>query len=217
VSIIALVTWITAASGGLYLLSIWLIEYDKDFQAASATRLPPTVLALHVLFAAGGLLVWAAYLFYDQDRLAWASLAALCIAATLGTVMGIRWISVYRTGRAIKERLRLAQSEQFATAGAPASPLAADDLDAAYHRIAFEPAYRGRGNGRAGGGSASADRGRPDVDREPDRLNLSQELGRTEVGPPERNFPLPVVIAHGVFAAVTLGLVLLVALGVGGS
>ena len=36
-------------------------------------------------------------------------------------------------------------------------------------------------------------------------------------GPPERNFPLPVVIGHGIFAAVTIVLVLLTALGAGGS
>jgi hypothetical protein len=37
------------------------------------------------------------------------------------------------------------------------------------------------------------------------------------VGPPERNFPLLVVIAHGAFAALTITLVLLTAWGVGGS
>jgi hypothetical protein len=36
-------------------------------------------------------------------------------------------------------------------------------------------------------------------------------------GPPERNFPLPVVIIHGVFAVTTLTLVLLTALGADGS
>jgi len=35
--------------------------------------------------------------------------------------------------------------------------------------------------------------------------------------PAERHFPLPVVLAHGLFAVVTLLLVLLTALGVGGS
>ncbi|MEV0244501.1 hypothetical protein AB0I06_31970 [Streptomyces sp. NPDC050674] len=35
--------------------------------------------------------------------------------------------------------------------------------------------------------------------------------------PAERHFPLPVVIAHGLFAVVTLVLVLLTALGIGGS
>jgi len=41
----ALVTWIVTGGGGLYLLSIWLIEYDKAFQSVAATRLPPPVLA----------------------------------------------------------------------------------------------------------------------------------------------------------------------------
>lgn len=36
-------------------------------------------------------------------------------------------------------------------------------------------------------------------------------------GPPERSFPLPVVLGHGVLAATTIVLVLLVNLGVGGS
>jgi hypothetical protein len=38
-----------------------------------------------------------------------------------------------------------------------------------------------------------------------------------EALPAERHFPLPVVLAHGLFAVVTLVLVLLTALGVGGS
>jgi hypothetical protein len=59
-----------------------------------------------------------------------------------------------------------------------------------------------------------------------DRLALAGPPGAVAVldwpaqhreGPPERNFPLPVVIAHGTFAAATLTLVLLSVLGVGGS
>jgi hypothetical protein len=36
-----------------------------------------------------------------------------------------------------------------------------------------------------------------------------------DLGPPERNFPLPVVVAHGAFAAVTVTLVALAAFGAG--
>ena len=158
-SLIALVTWITTAGGGLYLLSIWLIEYDRNFQAVAATRLPPPVVAGHVLLAGGGLVVWIVYLLYDQERLAWISVSALVAAVMLGLVMAIRWIGVYRAGRA---RTRLA-------------------LVAA-----------------ANGQITLAGRRPPE-------------------GPPERNFPLPVVIAHGAFAALTLTLVLLTALGVFGS
>ncbi|MFF4401096.1 hypothetical protein [Streptomyces sp. NPDC001480] len=38
-----------------------------------------------------------------------------------------------------------------------------------------------------------------------------------ETVPAERHFPVPVVLAHGLFAVVTLVLVLLTALGIGGS
>jgi hypothetical protein len=162
-SVLALVTWIMAGGGGLYLLSIWLIEYDKDFQATAATRLSPLVLACHVLMAGGGLLVWAAYLILGQDDLSWIAVGALAVTATLGLTMAIRWISVYRATR-VSRAVRVARRLAVVADG----------------RIAV-------------------------LDREP------------EPGPPERNFPLPVVIAHGVFAAATLTLVLLVALGVGGS
>ena len=80
-SLLALLAWITTASGGLYLLAIWLIEYDKDFQSVAATRLPPPVLASHVSLAGGGLLVWVYYVFYDNRDLAWISAGALCVAA----------------------------------------------------------------------------------------------------------------------------------------
>jgi hypothetical protein len=42
-------------------------------------------------------------------------------------------------------------------------------------------------------------------------------LTRDVAVPPERNFPVPVVIAHGVLAVTTLTLVVFTALGVGGS
>ena len=99
-SLIALATWIATAGAGLYLLSIWLIEYDKDYQAVAATRLPPAVLAAHVLLAGGGLLAWIGYLIVDQDRLAWTAVGAVLLAATLGITMAIRWLGVYRAGRA---------------------------------------------------------------------------------------------------------------------
>lgn len=157
-SLLALVIWITTAGFGLYLLAIWLIEYDKDFHAVAATRLPPPVLATHVLLACGGLLVWIFYLVYDQDQLAWLAVAALVVAETLGMVMAVRWLGVYRASRS---RAVLARAGRH-------------------------------------GGVAVMERPGP-------------------AAPPERSFPLPVVIAHGTFAAITLTLIVLTALGVGGS
>jgi hypothetical protein len=113
-SLIALATWIATAGAGLYLLSIWLIEYDKDYQAVAATRLPPAVLATHVLLALGGLAAWIGYLILDQDRLAWTAVGAVLLAATLGTTMALRWLSVHRAARADQRR-----RAELAEAGRP--------------------------------------------------------------------------------------------------
>jgi hypothetical protein len=156
-----LIMWILTAGFGLFLLVIWAMEYDKDFHAVAATRLPPPVLAGHALAASGGLMIWIAYLIWGSHRLAWYSVIALVVAAILGLTMAIRWISVYRAQRTRDQSASIALTTPVA-AGRHRSPPAVE-------------------------------------------------------GPPERNFPLPVVIVHGVFAVTTLTLVLLTALGAGAS
>ena len=66
-SIAALITWFSTALIGLYLLVIWLIEYDPEFQAEAATELPVPVISTHVLLAVSGLVLWAAYLITDAE------------------------------------------------------------------------------------------------------------------------------------------------------
>lgn len=150
-SLVALLTYLVTATAGLYLLTIWLIEYDHEFQTAAATRLPVPVISAHALLAVTGLVVWGVYLLTDSSRLAWATVLILGLVAVLGFTMAIRWIKVYR--------------ENAAPAGRRAP---------------------------AGG-----------------------TVARTV--PPERHFPLAVVIGHGLFAVATLTLVLLTAFGEGGS
>jgi hypothetical protein len=141
-SVAALFAWMITIFGGLILLMIWIIEYDREFQNTAATRLPVPVISVHALLGLGGLTLWIGYLLVDEQRLAWAAVAVLGTVAVLGLVMAARWIGVYRAF------------------GAPGPPLT--------RRIAV---------------------------------------------PPERNFPLPVVIAHGLLAVITLVLVLFTALG----
>ena len=141
-SVAALFTWMITILAGLILLVIWIIEYDREFQSAAATRLPVPVISAHALLAMGGLLLWISYLLLDEERLAWATVAVLGTVAILGLIMAARWIRVYR---------------------------------------------------------AFGDPG-PSLTR------------RTTV-PPERHFPLPVVVAHGILAVTTLVLVLLTVLG----
>jgi hypothetical protein len=157
----ALVTWFITVGGGLYLLTIWLIEYDSEFQSAAATRLPVPVISAHALLAISGLAVWALYLLTDIPRLAWAATFILGAVAVLGLTMAVRWVGVYRVH-----------------AAPSAAPVMATVAAGAPRPVGV-------------GGSVTV--------------------------PPERHFPVPVVIGHGIFAVVTIALVLLTALGVGGS
>ncbi|HEY6315913.1 MAG TPA: hypothetical protein VIY52_34610 [Streptosporangiaceae bacterium] len=142
----ALFTWMATILGGLILLIIWIIEYDREFQSAAATRLPVPVISAHALLGMGGLLLWIGYLLVDEERLAWFAVATLGAVAVLGLTMAVRWIRVYRA---------------FANPG--------------------------------------------------------PSLTRKTIVPPERNFPLPVVVAHGILAVTTLVLVVFTALGAGQS
>jgi hypothetical protein len=54
----ALLVWMATVLVGLVLLIVWLMEYDRDFQRAAATRLPVPVISAHALLGIGGLLVW---------------------------------------------------------------------------------------------------------------------------------------------------------------
>jgi hypothetical protein len=153
-SVAALVTWCGAALAGLYLMAIWLIEYDRDYQRSAATRLPIPVVCTHALLALGGLGLWVVNFVLRQSRITDAAVAVLGVVAVLGLIMALRWLKVYRT------------------VPSGDSAIATGDTEGegwTYRRQGPVPA--------------------------------------------ERNFPVSVVIAHGVFAVTTVVLVSLTALG----
>jgi hypothetical protein len=112
----ALISWIMTVSAGLYLLVIWLIEYDISAPGGAVTRLPRTVISGHGLLASSGLLVWIGYLIVDRDMLAWIALATLVAVALLGFTMLGRWIMVRR---AISATFHARPRDAFASARAP--------------------------------------------------------------------------------------------------
>jgi hypothetical protein len=153
--IAALTAWILTASGGLYLLVVWLIEDDGANQGAAASRLPGLTVTSHLLLALGGLAIWVAHLVTGSQALAWWASALLVVVAGLGVTMLARWIPVYR------------------------APIPAVQMSPAPISLASVPQYPAPGV------------------------------------PAERNFPLAVVLAHGVLGASTLLLVLLATLQAG--
>jgi hypothetical protein len=71
--------------------------------------------------------------------------------------------------------------------------------------------YRGAGGGNGGAAAAPAGRMAPGAAR------TATAAPPTEAVPAERHLPVTVVVAHGLLAATTLVLVLLTAIGIGGS
>ena len=139
-ALFALYAWIATVLVGLLLLIIWLMEYDRDFQSAAATRLPVPVISTHALLGLGGLGVWGLYLVTGSDALTLPAVLDLGVVALLGLIMAARWFQVLR----------------------------------AYPAAGSSPT-------------------------------------RMVAVPPERHFPRPVIVIHGVCAAATIGLVLFAA------
>lgn len=136
----ALITWVATAGLGFVMLAMWLSRGGMK----QATGIRPYLILSHFLLAAGGLVIWIAYLITDTDSLAWIALVILAVVALLGWTMFAIW----------------------------------------YQR------RQARGTG-----AKAVDPGTP----------------------AEQHFPVSVVALHGVLAVTTVVLVLLTAIGVGGS
>lgn len=115
--VIALVAWLTTGGFGLYLLAVWLIEYDREFQTTTKTRLPVPVITSHVVLAVGGLVLWSAYLFLDRRVLAVMAVLLLVVVATLGLMMAVRWFRVYRDEEPAATDAGPAQASRIAIGG----------------------------------------------------------------------------------------------------
>ena len=112
-ALVALITWIMTVCAGLYLLAVWLIEYDIGAPGGAVSRLPRTVISGHALLASSGLVAWIGYVITDREVLAWIALAALLAVVLLGLTMLGRWITVRR---AIAAALRARPRDALARA-----------------------------------------------------------------------------------------------------
>ncbi|HEY2287239.1 MAG TPA: hypothetical protein VGH88_15995 [Streptosporangiaceae bacterium] len=203
--VVALVTWLSTAGGGLYLLAVWLIEYDREFQSAAKTRLPIPVISGHALLAMTGMVIWGAYLLTDDRLLAWTALAILGGVVTLGLVMAARWLRVI----AVPAPQRIARPAGISTVAAAGVGILPSP----------RPGRSGPGPGPRTGWDPERDWRSPDDQDLPDEARDAQNAARDRrtaaaaaAVPPERNFPVPVVILHGVLAIATVVLVTITAL-----
>jgi hypothetical protein len=92
----ALISWLVTAFFGLYLLAVWLIEYDVTGEGAPASRLPTPVILGHVLFALTGAVFWVIHLLSHASTQGWAAVRIPAVIAARGLTMFTRWIPVHR-------------------------------------------------------------------------------------------------------------------------
>src|SRR5436190_13432033 len=75
----ALISWLVIAFFGLYLLAVWLIEYDVSGEGAPASRLPTPVILGHVVFALTGVVFWVIHLLSHASTQGWAAVGILAV------------------------------------------------------------------------------------------------------------------------------------------
>ena len=80
----ALIAWVLTAGGGFTLLAVWLRHGGLAQKDQPGQRIRPPLIFAHMALAAGGLVVWIAYLAADEDVLAWIAFGALVPVALLG-------------------------------------------------------------------------------------------------------------------------------------
>ena len=94
-AIAALITWLVTAVGGFIMLGKWLSK--GGHRPGSGSRLAPGAVFSHFGLAVVGLLVWIAYLFAENNTLAWVAFILLLPVALVGFAMFARWIPARRT------------------------------------------------------------------------------------------------------------------------
>ncbi len=90
-TIAALATWLVTAGFGLFMLMRWVRRGGLRRGPGAATHFPPAFVFTHFGLAAGGLVVWIAYLVTDRSLLAWIAFADLAVVAMLGGFLVRRW------------------------------------------------------------------------------------------------------------------------------
>jgi manganese efflux pump family protein len=96
-AVAALVSWLITAGIGAYMLRTWIVRGGLRLQRATkkwageAAGVPPAVVFSHAGAALTGLAVWSGYVAARWHPLAWAGVALIAVAITLGICTVTLW------------------------------------------------------------------------------------------------------------------------------
>jgi hypothetical protein len=87
----ALIVWLLTVSIGAYMLRTWIARGGLRRQRTTGVGAPPALAFGHPGAALSGLAIWVSYLVTGLDALAWAGVALIMAAITLGISMVTLW------------------------------------------------------------------------------------------------------------------------------
>ncbi|NUR84180.1 MAG: hypothetical protein HOY71_08855 [Nonomuraea sp.] len=102
--LVAAVTWLFAASIGIYLLYLWLSGGGLRQQATKVTRFPTALIFSHPMLAVTALACWVGFLVTASRAMAWVAFGLLASAALLGFSMFTKWLGGGRHARGAERR-----------------------------------------------------------------------------------------------------------------
>jgi hypothetical protein len=116
----ALIVWLLTVSIGAYMLRTWIARGGLRRQRATGVGAPPALVFGHPGAALSGLAIWVSYLTSGLDALAWAGVALIAIAITMGISMVTLW-----TPYPVRTAPEATAEAVHATVSGPARPDAA--------------------------------------------------------------------------------------------
>jgi manganese efflux pump family protein len=123
----ALIVWLLTVSIGAYMLRTWIARGGLRRQRATGVGAPPALVFGHPGVAASGLAIWVSYLISGLDALAWAGVALIAIAITMGISMVTLW-----TPYPVRPAPEATAGAVHATVSGPAGPAGPAGPDAGF-------------------------------------------------------------------------------------
>jgi hypothetical protein len=134
-----LISWLVTASLGAFMLRAWLARGGLRSERAKEGGLPPPLIFGHAAAALTGLLTWAGFLASGARPLAWAAVALLMLAVSLGLCTVTLWTPYPGRGPGEPRNSKSPQSEAR-DAGPPAGQGEFEVTDEMIARFLADPA-----------------------------------------------------------------------------
>jgi len=114
----ALALWGMTMVGGAYMFMM-AMGLSRGPGEPAHSHWPTSLMFVHAGVAAGGAALWAAYMIYDEQILAWISFGVLLVVAALGDVLFVTWFKDRRAEKAAERGGEVARVRDYVPTNVP--------------------------------------------------------------------------------------------------